>query len=71
MLDNCEHLLDGAAALAGTLQRSCPRLVILATSREALAIEGEQVVPVPPLVVPGVDAGPDTVIGGGGGAAVR
>jgi class 3 adenylate cyclase len=39
VLDNCEHLLEGAAALAGVLQRSCERLVILATSREGLRIE--------------------------------
>jgi len=56
VLDNCEHLLDGAAALAGVLQRSCEQLVILATSREALGIDGEQLVPVPPLGVPGADA---------------
>jgi predicted ATPase/class 3 adenylate cyclase len=56
VLDNCEHLLEGAAALAGALARACERLVILATSREGLGIEGEQVVPVPPLGVPGVDA---------------
>src|SRR5215813_8462098 len=36
VLDNCEHVLAEAAALAGVLQRSCERLVILATSREAL-----------------------------------
>jgi predicted ATPase/class 3 adenylate cyclase len=52
VLDNCEHLLEAAAGLAGLLQRSCERLVILATSREALGIEGEQLVPVPPLGVP-------------------
>jgi predicted ATPase/class 3 adenylate cyclase len=56
VLDNCEHLLEGAAALAGVLQRWCERLVILATSREALGIEGERLVPVPPLAVPGADA---------------
>jgi predicted ATPase/class 3 adenylate cyclase len=56
LLDNCEHLLDGAAALAGMLQRSCERLVILATSREGLGIEGERLVPVPTLGVPGADA---------------
>ena len=38
------------------LQRSCERLVILATSREGLAIEGERLVPVPPLEVPDTDA---------------
>ena len=56
VLDNCEHLLEGAAALAEALQRSCERLVILATSREGLGIEGERLVPVPPLGVPGADA---------------
>ena len=56
VLDNCEHLIEGAAALAGTLARSCERLVILATSREALGIDGEQIVPVPPLGVPGAGA---------------
>jgi predicted ATPase len=56
VLDNCEHLLEGAAALADVLQRSCERLVILATSREGLGIEGERLVPVPPLTVPGTDA---------------
>jgi predicted ATPase len=62
VLDNCEHLLEGAAALAGVLQRSCERLVILATSREDLRIEGERLVLVPPLGVPGADADLDTII---------
>ena len=56
VLDNCEHLLDRVAPLAGALARSCERLVILATSREGLGIEGEQLVPVPPLGVPEVNA---------------
>jgi predicted ATPase/class 3 adenylate cyclase len=56
VLDNCEHLLEGAAALAGALARSCERLAILATSREGLGIEGEHLVPVPPLGVPEADA---------------
>ncbi len=56
VLDNCEHLLEGAAALADVLQRSCERLVILATSREGLGIEGERLMPVPPLAVPSTDA---------------
>ena len=63
VLDNCEHLLDGAAALAAVLARSCERLVILATSREALGIEGERLVPVPPLRVPGVDADQAAITG--------
>jgi predicted ATPase len=57
VLDNCEHLLEGAAVLAEDLQRWCERLVILATSREGLGIQGERLVPVPPLEVPDIDAG--------------
>src|SRR5262249_17997414 len=57
VLDTCEHLLGGAAGLADNLARSCERLVILATSREGLGIEGERLVPVPPLGVPAADAG--------------
>jgi predicted ATPase len=49
-------VLAGAAALAENLARSCERLAILATSREGLGIEGERLVPVPPLEVPGADA---------------
>ena len=56
VLDNCEHLIEAAAALAGNLARSCERLVILATSREALEIEGERLVPVPSLRLPDTDA---------------
>jgi predicted ATPase/class 3 adenylate cyclase len=61
MLDNCEHLLDGAAALAAVLQSSCPRLVILATSREGLGIDGERLIPVPSLELPGDGAGLDAI----------
>ena len=43
VLDNCEHLLDAVADLAERLSRHCPHLVILATSREPLDIEGEVV----------------------------
>jgi predicted ATPase/DNA-binding CsgD family transcriptional regulator len=52
VLDNCEHLVDGVAAVASTLLSSCPQLRILATSREPLCIQGEVVLPVPPLTVP-------------------
>lgn len=52
VLDNCEHLIDAAAALAESLLKAAPRLRILATSREPLGIGGETVVPVPPLSVP-------------------
>lgn len=49
MLDNCEHVVEASAHLVGRLLRSCPRVTVLATSRESLAVEGEQVWQVPPL----------------------
>src|SRR5262249_45301105 len=52
VLDNCEHLLDGAAGLAGALLRSCPKLRILATSRQALGMPGEVRHRVPALSLP-------------------
>ncbi|MFC7585982.1 ATP-binding protein [Nonomuraea antimicrobica] len=52
ILDNCEHLLDACAVLADTLLRRAPELRILATSRQALGIAGEQSLPVPPLNLP-------------------
>ena len=51
VVDNCEHVLDAAAALLGQIVQHCPRISVLATSREALGIEGERVVLVPPLPV--------------------
>ncbi len=60
LVDNCEHLLDAAADLADALLAGCPQLVLLATSREALGAEGEQVVQVPSLAVPDESA-PDAV----------
>jgi predicted ATPase/class 3 adenylate cyclase len=56
VLDNCEHLVEAAAALAAELLDHCPALWILATSREPLAVEGELVWPVPPLELPDVAA---------------
>ncbi|ANS31867.1 transcriptional regulator, LuxR family (plasmid) [Rhodococcus opacus] len=58
VLDNCEHVVDAAAQLSEMLLRFCPRLRILATSREALGIGGEAVLRVPPLTVPGPDSEP-------------
>ncbi|MEY9874431.1 putative ATPase/DNA-binding SARP family transcriptional activator [Streptacidiphilus sp. MAP12-33] len=56
LLDNCEHLIDAAATLAARLLAACPQLRVLATSREPLAITGEQLLPVPPLALPEPDA---------------
>ncbi|MFD2472040.1 ATP-binding protein [Amycolatopsis silviterrae] len=55
VLDNCEHLVSATAALADALLRACGRLTVLATSREALNVAGEAVVPVPPLSTPDPD----------------
>ncbi len=52
VIDNCEHVLDAAARLIDQIVRHCPRVSVLATSREALGVEGERIVPVPPLGVP-------------------
>ncbi|MFI6324734.1 BTAD domain-containing putative transcriptional regulator [Nonomuraea sp. NPDC050556] len=52
VLDNCEHLVEPVAELAGLLLRAAPGLRILATSQESLAIPGETVYPVDPLVQP-------------------
>ncbi|MET8986476.1 BTAD domain-containing putative transcriptional regulator [Nonomuraea wenchangensis] len=52
VLDNCEHVVAGAAALARRLLTSCPRLTVLATSREPLNITGEHLVPLAPLPDP-------------------
>ncbi len=52
VLDNCEHLVQPCAELAGSLLAACPHLRILTTSRQPLGIAGESVWPVPPLAVP-------------------
>ncbi|MDQ1402874.1 MAG: hypothetical protein QOG03_1190 [Actinomycetota bacterium] len=52
VLDNCEHVLGGAAALADAILDRCRQTHVLATSREPLAVEGEQVWPLGPLQLP-------------------
>jgi predicted ATPase/DNA-binding SARP family transcriptional activator len=49
VLDNCEHLVDAAAELTIELLAACPKLRVLATSREPLGIDGEATVAVNPL----------------------
>ena len=63
ILDNCEHLVAAAAALAAKLLRGCAQVSILASSREVLGIAGEQVYRVAAAGQPGRRAGPDR--GGG------
>jgi predicted ATPase/DNA-binding SARP family transcriptional activator len=50
ILDNCEHLVDASAEIAEALLLACPRLTILATSREALGVPSETAWLVPPMV---------------------
>jgi len=52
LLDNCEHLLAGCADLVTVLLRGCPGLCVLATSREAIGVDGETSWRVPPLATP-------------------
>src|SRR5690242_1712497 len=60
MLDNCEHVLESAGRAVVVLAGRCPRMRVLATSRERLDVPGEFVFPVPPLELPG-DGSADAV----------
>ncbi len=52
ILDNCEHVISQARAVAGSLLQACPTVALLATSREALSIAGERTYQIPSLAVP-------------------
>ncbi|MFI0372837.1 ATP-binding protein [Actinomadura sp. 1N219] len=54
LLDNCEHVIDEAAAFAERILAACPGARVLVTSRERLGVPGERSVPISPL--PGSDA---------------
>lgn len=49
VIDNCEHVIEAAAALVAAVVYSCPHVQVLATSRERLGVDREHVVAVPPL----------------------
>jgi predicted ATPase len=53
VLDNCEHLIGASAKAADAIVRNCPRVHLVATSREPLGIGGEAIYRVPPLSLPG------------------
>ena len=55
VVDNCEHLIGGCAKTAEAIVRRCPRVHLLATSREPLGIGGEVIYRVPSLSLPGPD----------------
>ncbi len=52
ILDNCEHVVKASADLASALLRAAPEVRVLASSREALRVPGEQIYPVLPMPVP-------------------
>ena len=52
ILDNCEHLLDPLVDIVDTLLHHTPDLQVLATSREALGMAGESLMPVPSMTLP-------------------
>lgn len=60
ILDNCEHVIDEAAAVAERLVEMTDNVVVVATSRERLAIDGERLVAVPPLAHTARRASPAT-----------
>ncbi|GAB7145768.1 BTAD domain-containing putative transcriptional regulator [Mycobacterium riyadhense] len=51
VFDNCEHVVEAAARLIEQIVQHCPRVSVLATSRQPLGVEGERIVGVPPLRV--------------------
>ena len=53
VMDNCEHLIGGCAKTAEAIVRRCPKVHLLATSREPLGIGGETIYRVPSLSLPG------------------
>ncbi|MFB9268594.1 hypothetical protein ACFFWD_36670 [Bradyrhizobium erythrophlei] len=53
LFDNCEHLIEAIASLVRQVMANCPHVTLLATSREALALDSEQAWPVSPLDVEG------------------
>jgi predicted ATPase/class 3 adenylate cyclase/Tfp pilus assembly protein PilF len=52
ILDNCEHVLEAVATISNGITRSCPDVRLLATSRQALGVSGEEVMRLASLDVP-------------------
>jgi predicted ATPase len=63
VLDNCEHLIGACADVANAILQRCPRVHLMATSREPLGIGGESIYRVPSLSLPDPDDG-DTIATG-------
>ena len=52
LVDNCEHVIGAAAVLVSDILAAAPGARVIATSREPLSVEGEHVLPIPPLELP-------------------
>jgi predicted ATPase/DNA-binding SARP family transcriptional activator len=65
VLDNCEHVIEQVAELAGRLLAAAPGLRVLATSREPLGLPDERLLIVPPLDLPGHATAPDALLESG------
>ncbi len=52
VIDNCEHVLDGSASAIKQILTACPKVTVLATSRESLGVPGEHLVRVPSMSLP-------------------
>ena len=57
VLDNCEHVLEASAHLVAEVLRAAPNVRVMTTTREPLQVQGEHVVPVPPLGLPPAGGG--------------
>lgn len=49
VLDNCEHVVGAVARVVRRIERECPAVAVLGTSREGLAVDGEQILSLPPM----------------------
>lgn len=63
VLDNCEHLIEACADLAAAILKAAPNVRMIASSREALRVPGEQAYPILPLAVPARDDSLETLAG--------
>ena len=61
IFDNCEQVVSACASLANAILRAAPDIRIIASSREALRVPGEQIYPVLPLAVPEPTASVETL----------
>ena len=59
VLDNCEHMIEGCAAVISEILAMCPAATVLATSREPLGVPGEITYQVPSLAAPAQEQAPD------------